>query len=108
MKFPIAFTYRFDERDKVLNFLHSGGLEFEKELKLVGCWIAVQTGSGYAIVVQRTAKRYMNTVLVGLSLGKFQSLRLSTWRMSDELIPFLKKCLPVRNDSSLRLDVCSP
>lgn len=56
MKFPIAFTYRFDERDKVLNFLHSGGLEFEKELKLVGCWIAVQTGSGYAIVDAKNSK----------------------------------------------------
>lgn len=56
MKFHISFTYESEEREKVLNFLKFGGLEFEGALKLVGCWIAVQTGSGHAIVDAKDAK----------------------------------------------------
>lgn len=56
MKFHIAFTYRPEEREKVLNFLNGGGLEFEGAVKLVGCWIALQTGSGYSIVDAQDGK----------------------------------------------------
>lgn len=56
MKFHIAFTYRPDEREKLMNFLQGGGLEFDGTLKLLGCWIAVQTGNGYALIETQDAK----------------------------------------------------
>jgi hypothetical protein len=56
VRFHISFTYQPVEREKLLNFLHGGGLESGKDLKLIGCWIAVQTGTGFAIVDAKSSK----------------------------------------------------
>ena len=50
MKFHVEFTYRVQDREKVLNFLHTGGLSPEGPAKVLGAWLAVQSGSGYAMI----------------------------------------------------------
>ena len=50
MKFHITFTYQTEQREKLLNFLKGGGLEVAGRLELLGCWITVETGAGFAVV----------------------------------------------------------
>ena len=50
MKFHVELTYRVQDRDKLLTFLHSGGLSSDGPAKILGAWIAVQSGTGYAMI----------------------------------------------------------
>lgn len=50
MKFHVEFTYRAEEREKLLNLLQVGGLPAEGPVKVLGAWIAIQTGAGFAMV----------------------------------------------------------
>lgn len=50
MLFHVEFQYDPSEREKVLNFLQSGALKPDGHVKVVGAWIAMETGSGYAIL----------------------------------------------------------
>lgn len=56
MKFHVQFTYKASEREKLLRFLHGGGLAADGPLKLAGAWIAAQTGVGYALVETKDAR----------------------------------------------------
>ena len=50
MKFHVDFTYRVQDREKLLSFLHSGGLSAEGPAKVLGAWLPVQSGKGYAMI----------------------------------------------------------
>ena len=56
MKFVIEFTYNTEEREKLIKFLQSGALDPDGSVKVVGAWIAVQTGSGYALLDTKDSK----------------------------------------------------
>ncbi len=50
MKFVIEFTYSTEEREKLLNFLQTGALTPDGPVKVLGAWVAIQTGNGYAVI----------------------------------------------------------
>jgi len=50
MKFHIEFTYGPEQREKLLNFLRIGGLPADGPVKVLGAWLAVQTGGAYAVI----------------------------------------------------------
>ncbi len=56
MKFVIEFTYTTEEREKLISFLNSGALVPDGPVKVLGAWIAVQTGSGYAVLDTKDSK----------------------------------------------------
>jgi len=56
MKFHVHFTYKVAEREKLLQLLQSGGLSAEGQLKIIGAWLAVQTGIGFALIESKDAK----------------------------------------------------
>jgi hypothetical protein len=56
MKFHVQFTYKAADREELLRFLHTEGLNSEGLVKLIGAWIAVQTGVGFAVIDSKDAK----------------------------------------------------
>jgi hypothetical protein len=50
MKFHIEFRYGSEEREKLLHYLSGGALAADDAIKVIGTWIAIETGVGYAIV----------------------------------------------------------
>ena len=56
MRFHIEFKYASAEREKLFAFLDSGALHNEQSFKIVGAWVAVETGRGFAIVESSDAK----------------------------------------------------
>ena len=56
MQFHVEFKYRPEEREKLFRFLDSGALQTEDPLRIIDAWIAVETGTGYAIVETTDAK----------------------------------------------------
>lgn len=50
MIFHVAFDYRVQDREKLLHFLHSGGLSTEGPATVLGAWLAVQSGTGFALI----------------------------------------------------------
>lgn len=55
MQFHVKFTYNSENRENLLRFLGAGGLDSESPLKVVGAWVAVESGSGYAIIQTKDA-----------------------------------------------------
>jgi|GEM_PF-2407581 len=60
MKFHVHFTYKAAEREKLLRILSDGALSSDGPLKIVGAWISVQTGDGFALVDSKDAKAIYN------------------------------------------------
>ena len=50
MNFHIEFTYGTGQRENLLHFLRAGALPEDGPVKVLGSWLAVQTGSGYAVI----------------------------------------------------------
>lgn len=50
MTFHAQFTYEPRDREKLLRFLHQGGLDTDGHVKIASGWLAVQTGTGFAIL----------------------------------------------------------
>ncbi len=70
MKFHVQFTYKAAEREKLLRCLHGEGLTAEGPLKLVGAWIAVQTGVGFALIDSQDAKAIFDLCSVWSEYGQ--------------------------------------
>lgn len=58
MKFHVEFTYQSAEREKLLNFLHGDGLPSDGPVKVLGAWLAVQTGVGYAALETKDGQAF--------------------------------------------------
>ena len=56
MTFHVTFTYDASSRDHLLNFLKAGGLRTDGSIKIVGAWVALETGVAFAIVKSDNAK----------------------------------------------------
>lgn len=56
MKFHAEFSYTASDREKVLRLLHGGGLTSDSPLKILGSWVALQTGVGFAMIEAKDAK----------------------------------------------------
>jgi hypothetical protein len=41
MKFHIEFTYQAEQRENLLNYLHTGALTIEGPVKVLGVWVAL-------------------------------------------------------------------
>lgn len=50
MKFHVEFTYKSGDREKLLRYMTSEGLQSNGAVKFKGAWIAAQTGRGFAIL----------------------------------------------------------
>jgi hypothetical protein len=50
MTFHVQFNYQQQDRERLLRFLHQGGLETSDGVKLHGSWLSLQTGTGYAVL----------------------------------------------------------
>lgn len=50
MTFHVQFNYQPQDRERLLRFLHQGGLDTSDGIKFVGSWLALQTGTGYAVL----------------------------------------------------------
>lgn len=70
MKFHVHFTYKAAERENLLRLLHLEGLSADGPLKIVGAWIAVQTGVGFALVDSKDAKAIYDLSLVWSDYGQ--------------------------------------
>jgi hypothetical protein len=55
MQFHVEFSYPAANREKLMRFLHETGLNSEGSLKVVGAWVSVQTGAGYAVLDAKDA-----------------------------------------------------
>jgi hypothetical protein len=56
MQFHAEFTYQPQEREKLFHFLDAGALKTATSLKIIGAWLAVETGIGFAILETDDAK----------------------------------------------------
>lgn len=56
MKFHVEFSYTTGHRAELIRTLAQGGLQSDSEVKVVGAWVAVETGFGYAILESDNAK----------------------------------------------------
>lgn len=70
MKFHVQFTYKSSERENLLRLLQSGGVVTERPLKLVGAWIAAQTGVAYAVVETEDANAIYELCAVWSDYGQ--------------------------------------
>ncbi len=58
MKFHVEFAYAPGDREKLLRVLQGGGLSAAGPLTIDGAWVAIQTGSGYAVIDTKDAKAF--------------------------------------------------
>ena len=50
MLFHVELEYRSEAREELIRFLAAGALQTEEPLKMVGSWVAAESGTGYAII----------------------------------------------------------
>jgi hypothetical protein len=72
VRFHIEFSYRAEEREKLLSFLHGGGLAADGPLKVLGAWIAVQTGTGFALVETKDSRAFYQLCSVWSDYGQLK------------------------------------
>jgi hypothetical protein len=56
MRFHVTFEYPSESREQLLQFIETGGLQPDGPLKIVGAWIAAETGSAFAVIDTDDAK----------------------------------------------------
>ncbi len=56
MRFHVILEYPSESREKLLQLVGSGALHAEESIKVVGAWIAAETGSAFAVMETNDAK----------------------------------------------------
>jgi hypothetical protein len=56
MRFHVIFEYTSESREQLLQFVDTGGLKSDGPLKVLGAWIAAETGSAFAVIETDDAK----------------------------------------------------
>jgi len=74
VKFHIEFAYRTDRREDLLNFLHAGALQMEGSVQVLGAWLALQTGKGYALIDTKDSKALYRISSAGRTMGRSRLL----------------------------------
>lgn len=70
MRFHAEFTYDSKEREKLFQFLNAGALKTDAALKIVGTWLAVETGTGFAIIETDDAQALYSLCAAWSEYGK--------------------------------------
>ena len=60
MKFHVEFTYDTQVREKLLHFFQHGGLNADGPVKISGAWIAIQTGTAFALIETKDGKAFFD------------------------------------------------
>ncbi len=56
MRFHVIFEYPSESREKLLQLVETGGLQTDGAIKVIGAWIAAETGSAFAVMETNDAK----------------------------------------------------
>lgn len=74
MRFMATFTYDPKVRERLLKFLHGGGLDGGSSLKVAGAWLSAQTGTGYAVLEADDARAIYD---LSVSWSEFGQINLT-------------------------------